>query len=94
MPTAEDLNSITALLKQGKVQEAADLSARLSAETKVAEDLAAGKVAEPPPPREPAIIFDELLGAIISHLGNRHDMVALLEEYRLSLSAGGWLKAS
>lgn len=94
MPTAEELDSITTLLKQGKVQEAADLSAKLSAETKAAEDLAAGKVAEPPPPREPNIIFDDLLGAIVSHLGNRHDMVALLEEWRLGMAAHGMLKAS
>ena len=87
MPTAEELNSITTLLKQGKVQEASDLSAKLSAETKAAEDLAAGKVAEPRPPRAPAVIFDQLLEAIVAHLGNRHDMVALLEELRTAEGA-------
>lgn len=94
MPTAEELNSITTMLKQGRVQEAADLSARLSAETKASEDLAAGKVAEPPPPREPNVVFDELLGAIVSNMGNRHDMVALLEEYRLAMVAHGLVKAA
>lgn len=87
MPTAEELNSITTLLKQGKVQEAADLSAKLSAETKAAEDLAAGKVPDPPPPRDPAVIFDQLLEAIVAHLGNRHEMEALLEELRTAQAA-------
>lgn len=94
MPTAEEFSQISVLLKQGKVQEASDLSYKLYEQVKEAEDLAAGKVAEPPPPREPTVVFDELLGAIISHLGNRHDMVALLEEYRLAMAAGGLLRAT
>lgn len=87
MPTAEDIAQITNFLKQGRVQEAADLSAQLSTEAKAAEDLAAGKVAEPPPPRAPAVIFDQLLETIVSHLGNRHDMIALLEELRAAQAA-------
>lgn len=87
MPTAEEIAQITVFLKQGRVQEAADLSAQLSAETKAAEDLAAGKVAEPPPPRAPTVIADQLLEAIVAHLGNRHEMLALLEELRSAQAA-------
>ena len=87
MPTAEEIAQITAFLKQGRVQEAADLSAQLSNDAQVAEDLAAGKVREPPPPREPPVIFYQLLEAIVSLLGNRHDMLALLEELRAAQAA-------
>ncbi len=80
MPTAEQMNQITLLLKENKVQEAADLSAYLAAEAKAAEDLAAGKLPEPSPPRQPGPIMMDLLYEIVAHLGNTPRMFSLLTE--------------
>lgn len=80
MPTAEEMSQVTALLKENRIQEAADLSAKLAAEVKASEDLAAGKIPEPPPPREvPPIVFD-LLHEIAAHLGNTPRMASLISE--------------
>ncbi len=80
MPTAEEMNQITALLKENRVQDAADLSAKLAAEAKAAEDLAAGKVPEPPPPRPTGPIVMDLLHEIAAHLGHTPRMSALITE--------------
>jgi hypothetical protein len=80
MPTADEMNQITALLKENRVQEAADLSTKLAAAAKAAEDLAAGKPVEPPPPRMAGPIIIDLLHEIAAHLGNTPRMSALITE--------------
>ncbi len=81
MATIEQLNRITSLLREGKVQEAANLSAQLAHEDQVAADLAAGRIPEPPPPREAHVILRDILGQIAHDLGNRPILEALLHEY-------------
>lgn len=80
MPTAEELNLVTSLLKENRIQEAANLSAQLAADAKAAEDLAAGKAPEPPPARQPGPIVLDLLHEIVSHLGHTPRMTALINE--------------
>jgi hypothetical protein len=81
MATAAELTEVTALLKAGKVQEAADLSAKLEHDAAVAEAEAAGKPLEPPPPRAMRLIVRDILGQIAHDLGNRPALEALLHEY-------------
>lgn len=80
MPTAEELNLITSLLKENRVQEAANLSAQLAADAKAAEALAAGQAPEPPPAREPGPILLDLVHEIVAHLGHTPRMAALINE--------------
>jgi hypothetical protein len=80
MATADALNQVTSLLKENRVQEAADLSAQLAAEAKAVEDAAAGKVPEPPPPRAQGEIVIALLREIVAHLGHTPRMAALVDE--------------
>lgn len=80
MPTSEQMNQITSLLKENKVQEAADLSAKFAADAKASEDAAAGKIPEPPPPRTAAPILLDLLHEIVAHLGHTARMSALIDE--------------
>jgi hypothetical protein len=81
MATAQEMERVTALLKEGKVQEAAVLQDTLTKATATAEAEAAGKPLEPPPPREPTLILRDILGQIAHDLGNRPALEALLHEY-------------
>lgn len=81
MPTSEELARVSALLKEGKTQEAADLQDSLTKVTAAAEAAAAGKPLEPPPPRDPDVILRDILGQIAHDLGNRPALEALLNEY-------------
>ncbi len=81
MPTAQEMARVSALLKEGKTQEAADLQDALTRTTAAAEAEAAGRPLEPPPPREPEVILRDILGQIAHDLGNRPILEALLHEY-------------
>ncbi len=81
MPTAQEMARVSALLKEGKVQEAADLQDELTRITATAEAEGAGKVLEPPPPRQPHVILRDILAQIAHDLGNRPTLEMLLAEY-------------
>jgi hypothetical protein len=81
MPTAQQLARVTSLLKEGKVQEASDLTAQLEEDAATAEAEAAGKPLEPPPPRDLRLIVRDIFGQIAHDLGNRPALEALLNEY-------------
>ncbi len=81
MPTAQELARVTSLLKEGKVQEAAELSDSLTKVAAAAEAEASGKPLEPSPPRERQVILRDILGQLAHDLGNRPTLEALLHEY-------------
>lgn len=81
MPTSEEMARVSALLKEGKVQEAADLQDSLTKVTAAAEAAAAGKPLEPPPARPLDEILRDILGQIAHDLGNRPALELLLHEY-------------
>lgn len=81
MPTSEEMARVSALMKEGKIQEAADLQDALTKVTAAAEAAAAGKMPEPPPPRPRAEIVRDILGQIAHDLGNRPATEALLHEF-------------
>lgn len=81
MPTAQELDRITALLKEGKVQEASDLSTKLSQEASAEAAARAGFIPEPPPARARDEILSDILHQICHDLGNRPGLEALLREY-------------
>ncbi len=81
MPTAAEMARVSALLKEGKTQEAADLQDALTRTTAAAEAEAAGRIPEPPPSREPHVILRDILGQLAHDLGNRPTLELLLSEY-------------
>lgn len=90
MADPTNIEAARALLKEGKVQEADDLLKTLSADATAAAEAAAGKPAEPPPPRAPELIIFDLFFEIIAHLGNKPLLEQLLED--LKAAGQTWLK--
>ena len=80
MPKSEEMARVIELLKEGKVQEAADLTNSLRKLAVEAEAAATGKIPEPPTPREIDVILRDILGQIAHDLGNKPALEALLHE--------------
>jgi hypothetical protein len=81
MPTeAETLKEIQRLLANGETQAAADLASQAEVEAQKAADLAAGKPAEPPPPRDPNTILMDFMSAVASRFGQHRELLLLVDE--------------
>jgi len=76
-PSPDVFRRAQALLREGKNQEADDLLEKAQADA----DAAVGKEPEPKPPRAPAAIMREILGALADAHGNQPRLQALLVEY-------------
>ena len=76
MATAEVLDKVQALMREGKVDEAD----ALISEHKAAVAAAPQPGDPPPPPRKQQDIFYELLNELVQHLGSPPALVALLKE--------------
>jgi hypothetical protein len=77
---AEILDQVSKLLKEGKVQEADDLAQRGAADARIAESKSSGKDPAPAPKRDPAVIKQDLITEVVTHLGSPPRLLALLEE--------------
>lgn len=77
---AEILDQVSKLLQEGKVQEADDLVKKTAADERETAAKASGIAAAPAPPREPGVVNQDLLAAIVNHLGNPPRLRALLSE--------------
>lgn len=76
MATAEVLDQVQALIREGKVQEADDLLAKHKTELAAKPE----PDAPPPPPRQIGDILKELYTEITLHLGSPARLVELLKE--------------
>ena len=81
MPDSKQIADILALLKEGRVQDATDVLALHGAAAKQAEDTAAGKPAEPPPPRAPEAILHDFMVFVTGRMGNHQVLEDLAAEY-------------
>lgn len=79
---AEIFAQAEALLKEDKVQAAADLLHQANEDATAAADAAAGKKPPPPPPRAPTTVLVDLLDAISSRLGHPPTVKKLLDELK------------
>ncbi|HVI11028.1 MAG TPA: hypothetical protein VND65_22275 [Candidatus Binatia bacterium] len=76
MPTAEVLERVQALLREGKTQEADDLINEHKAAA-----AAAPEPGDPPaPPRTAAAIAKDIFNELVIHLGSPPNLVALYKE--------------
>ncbi len=88
MPSDAVLKQISDLLKDGKVQDAADLLAKVRVD--VQAESAPVVSSEPPLPRQPNEVIFDLFHGIVSHLGFPAFLESLL--YELESVIGGSTK--
>jgi len=81
-PTSADFARVSALLQEGKTQEADDLLKELTSDAAKAERAAAGIPETPSPPRAPEAIVLDFFHSITAHLGFPPKLHALLDELK------------
>lgn len=82
MADPDYITKVRELLKEGKAQEADDLLSEVQRTRGDAALLAAGKPAEPPPPRDPDVIVHDFMVAVADKFGNLQVLEDLAAEFQ------------